>query len=177
MPKFVQNQVMPADSTSLTTVNGPWVHLFRGEPGKAYELSWRLNHDGSVSRVLRGMKMRDLQGMFDEVGAALQFPNYFGENWPALHECLTDLEWLQGDAYVLVVTHAGKVLDKAGEAAFGSLFKTAELAHNAWATANAPGSTWSHPAVPFHMVLQEERATAPLLSDRLHAAGVTFTEM
>jgi len=43
---------------------------------------------------LRGSKMKDYQGLYNEFGAALQFPYYFGENWNAFDECIKDLSWL-----------------------------------------------------------------------------------
>jgi hypothetical protein len=56
--------------------------------------------------------MRTVEALFDEVGAALPFPYYFGENWAALDECITDLEWVPPRAgYVLVLAEADMVLD------------------------------------------------------------------
>ena len=47
---------------------------------------------GLTVRVVRGRKMRNLPGLFDEFSAALQFPLYFGENEDAFDECIADLE-------------------------------------------------------------------------------------
>lgn len=49
---------------------------------------------GLTVRTVRGSKMLTEDQLFTEVSAALQFPYYFGENWPAFDECLADLEWL-----------------------------------------------------------------------------------
>jgi RNAse (barnase) inhibitor barstar len=38
-----------------------------------------------------------------QVAKALDFPDWFGGNWDALNDCLTDLEWLPNQAgYVLI---------------------------------------------------------------------------
>ena len=61
-------------------------------------------------RFVRGNKMRRLDGLFDEISAACQFPYYFGENWPALSECLGDLDWIGSSNFVLVMTKFDEVL-------------------------------------------------------------------
>lgn len=41
--------------------------------------------------------------MFQGLARALRFPDYFGHNWDAVYDCLTDLTWLPADGYVLVL--------------------------------------------------------------------------
>lgn len=36
-------------------------------------------------------------------GRSLHFPEWFGENWDALIDCLTDLSWEEADGYVLIL--------------------------------------------------------------------------
>jgi len=49
----------------------------------------------------------DLRGAADKesflgtVASALEFPDYFGTNWDALNDCLTDMSWKQATGYVL----------------------------------------------------------------------------
>lgn len=40
------------------------------------------------------------------VALAFAFPPWFGHNWDALADCLTDLSWLPAPGYVIVITHA-----------------------------------------------------------------------
>jgi hypothetical protein len=37
---------------------------------------------------------------------SLHFPAWFGGNWDALEDCLTDLSWLEGDGHVLLLEGA-----------------------------------------------------------------------
>jgi RNAse (barnase) inhibitor barstar len=55
--------------------------------------------------------MRNLAGMFDEFMSEFEFPDYFGRNWAALTDCLSDLLWLGPvGGVVLVVTEPQVVL-------------------------------------------------------------------
>ena len=42
----------------------------------------------------------------EAVGQALRFPDWYGHNWDALADCLTDLSWMAADGYVIVLDHA-----------------------------------------------------------------------
>ena len=74
----------------------------------AYRLNYEKKYEFAV-RWVRGHKMRRLADLYDEFAAALQFPDYFGENWDALEECLTDLDWISAAGYVLFGSNAVEV--------------------------------------------------------------------
>ena len=44
------------------------------------------------------------------MATALRFPKDFGHNWDALEECLTDLEWVDADGYVILYDHIDGLL-------------------------------------------------------------------
>src|SRR5215211_2420496 len=66
-----------------------------------------LRHDAFPSEfavaVLDGNKAGTRAGFFQEIAGALHFPDYFGRNWDAVYDCLTDFNWLPADGYVLVL--------------------------------------------------------------------------
>lgn len=132
----------------------PWLHGWDADPAglDAAVRSWR--RAGLVCRTVRGAKMRAEQGFFDELAAALQFPDYFGENWDAVRDCLTDLDLPPGAGFVLLVRDADQLLlDAPGERA-GVMLRVLETAAAEWAEPVERGEWWDRPAVPFHVVLQ-----------------------
>lgn len=50
--------------------------------------------------------VHDKQHLLDAVAAAFQFPDWFGGNWDALEDCLTDLSWNKAGGYVALFEHA-----------------------------------------------------------------------
>ena len=40
--------------------------------------------------------------LFEAIAEALQFPEWFGRNWDALEDCLTDLSWRKAEGHVLL---------------------------------------------------------------------------
>ena len=53
--------------------------------------------------VLDGAAVGSRAGFFQEIARRLHFPDYFGHNWDAVFDCLTDLNWLPAAGYVLVL--------------------------------------------------------------------------
>ncbi|WP_394832719.1 barstar family protein [Pendulispora rubella] len=119
---------------------------------------------GLLIGTLRGTRMRRREGLFDQFGALLQFPNYFGENWDAFLDCLRDLEWLRADGIVLVVFDAVQLLADAGGSEFAIFVDVLGDAADASAESE----------MPFHVVLQATAEQAPELQSRLAALGRTI---
>jgi RNAse (barnase) inhibitor barstar len=132
---------------------------------------------GAAVRILRGRKMTDVAGFYNEIGAALQFPYYFGENLNALDESLHDLEWLPADHYVVVVRDAAHVLSTdAALPAFGSWIEILARARQTWATPVTDGQPWDRPARTFSVVMHATPDDAARLRERLSAAHAAFDE-
>lgn len=112
---------------------------------------------GLTVRRLRGRKMHDYQGLFDEFAAALQFPWYFGENANALRECITDLSWLaSGRGYVLVIEQVSEVLGDSDDEGLSWLVGLLADTAKQWSVPVRSGEPWDRDATPFHVVVQSD---------------------
>lgn len=67
---------------------------------------------------LDGNRCRSLAEFLREIGVALQFPSYYGENWDAFEECIHDLEWLPDAQIDLIVENADRLLPSEPEQEF-----------------------------------------------------------
>jgi len=56
-----------------------------------------------VARVRGGIQSKE--ELFDELASKLNLPAYFGRNWEALDECLSELDWLPGKR--IAILHDG----------------------------------------------------------------------
>lgn len=48
----------------------------------------------------------DKPQLLKNMASVLGFPDWFGHNWDALEDCLTDLSWREAPGYVLVIERA-----------------------------------------------------------------------
>jgi RNAse (barnase) inhibitor barstar len=166
------------DLKRLLRPEKPWLHLLTATPDAVDDLVARLRESPAarlVCRVIRGRKSPTKADFFNEASAALQFPSYFGDNWDAFDECLADLEWLPGDAYVLVFTDANRLLEKEPAEELQTLLELLQDAGEEWARpveGEGPG-----PAKPFHSLLQCTKEDEPPLRHKLQAAKVAFQHL
>jgi hypothetical protein len=86
----------------------------------------------------------------EEIATKLEFPAYFGKNIPALSECLQDLEWLPGSAYLLILYDVTAVLGKETHADLISFFNLLDRIGREWAAGSLPGANWERKRTPFH---------------------------
>lgn len=60
--------------------------------------------DSGLSMVK--IRARGKEALLKEIAAALEFPSWFGHNWDALEDCLSDLSWHDAAGYLLVFDQA-----------------------------------------------------------------------
>ncbi|MDQ7781597.1 MAG: barstar family protein [Desulfomonilaceae bacterium] len=70
----------------------------------AQDLDEAVAKKGFGSFHVDGANVQDKNQFLSVFAKALQFPAYFGFNWDALEDCLTDLSWHEADGYVIVYT-------------------------------------------------------------------------
>jgi Barstar (barnase inhibitor) len=73
---------------------------------------YRANRVDAIEDSLRGSKLSfgriplhdatEKSALLTRIAASLGFPAWFGQNWDALEDCLTDLSWRQGEGHVLI---------------------------------------------------------------------------
>ncbi len=101
----------------LTRPSRPWIHRLVASHSDLTDAVAALGAaetvGGVAARVARGRKATTRLAFLDESSAALQFPLYFGGNWDAFYDCLTDLSWLRAEAVVLFLADAGHLLEDA----------------------------------------------------------------
>jgi RNAse (barnase) inhibitor barstar len=67
---------------------------------------------GHFNAIIDGAKCHTLPSLFSELARAFRFPDYFGGNYDALWECLTDLEWIDAVNYALIIDRSAELLSK-----------------------------------------------------------------
>ena len=51
---------------------------------------------------LDGKEITNKQTFLKQAGESLKFPAYYGQNWDAFNDCITDLGWCPARAYILI---------------------------------------------------------------------------
>lgn len=158
----------------------PYLLVVEAGVSKITDFGWSLDrqyHGRAVVRFLRGKKMMQLASLFDEFTAALQFPYYFGENWNAFDECITDLDWIPGDFYLLIITEAHLVLAQESNDRLQVLTRILDEAGNEWSLSTKDSEQFGHSAKAFHVIFQCSESERPLLLSRLKSVEANFQEI
>jgi RNAse (barnase) inhibitor barstar len=54
---------------------------------------------------LEGSKIEKKDQFLNHAAVALKFPDYFGKNWDAFYDCLTDMDWVDAEGYAIYFDH------------------------------------------------------------------------
>jgi len=129
----------------LQNATAPWASLLVIPPGTAVT-SLVKPPTGYALRIVQGKNCTTPTGVFKELARALEFPDYFGHNWDALEECLSDLGWLPAKGYVVLITEAQSVIP-GDEEEYETLLEILNNAGEAW----SKGQTADERRAPFHV--------------------------
>ena len=140
----------------------PWISVGPGEPER---LGWQ--HDYFYSRPdtkcwvrrLRGWKMKSKQALMDEISAACEFFDGFGENWWAVQDCLSDLnESVGAEAYTLVIEKGEQVLCDEPIEELGWFLRIMNDTAKWWSEPICDNGPYNRKAIPFHTLIHLSEA-------------------
>lgn len=160
----------------IKSTSEPYIILIQGPFANRLPFNWPFA-EGELGEVLfrrlRGERMGTKAEVMNEFAAALQFPEYFGHNWDALDECLSDLEWLPAAGYVLEIQRAGITLI-ADDGEFHNMLSLFDSIGREWSQPIEVGEYWDRPSRPFHVLLWEDQRGFGRLVQRAERTGVPF---
>lgn len=157
----------------LFQLNKPYFHITFSEKDESNHVFSHIKSIIDRDIVLRkidGNNCSTIDTLFDEFSKVFEFPDYFGNNWPALNECLNDLDWLPGKAYLLFIHDTDKITETS-DASFNTLVKLLERSVNEW-TEGRNYDNFPTPPTPFHVVFQCSNEKKNQIKLRLKMTGL-----
>jgi RNAse (barnase) inhibitor barstar len=79
----------------------------------------------AVHRAELPAGIKTVEALLDALSVALRFPDYFGRNWNALDECITDLSWLPPGDVILIHKDVPLADDRASLSTYLSILQDA----------------------------------------------------
>jgi RNAse (barnase) inhibitor barstar len=162
----------------LFNPDGPALSILAATPSTVTNLmmAWTPAHaEWDILRV-RGNKSTDEARFFDELAAALQFPYYFGENWNAVWDCITDLSWLRGASFLLIFDSAQHLLSES-DRGFRFFLKALNDAHDSWRAVTTDFADGVRRPIAFQSVLACEPDAVDALARRVSATNAPVVHL
>ena len=85
--------------------------IYAADSGDRGNISKAAGKAGLAFFRLDATEVRSKQDFLKVTARILQFPKYFGSNWDAFEDCLTDLSWHQADGYVILLENLRSFAD------------------------------------------------------------------
>lgn len=106
---------LPPDAADLLR-NRELASVYSSDEDSARALFHAGAHAGfNVYRIDLG-RARDAEDIHRIFAKALHFPEWFGENWDALVDCVTDMSWNEADGYLIILQSIGALAASAPQA-------------------------------------------------------------
>ncbi|MFG1998247.1 barstar family protein [Spirillospora sp. NPDC048911] len=112
--------------------------VFRWGPPASFDWIERAERAGLRVFRLDGHAAKGKESFLRMCAEAFQFPDWFGNNWDALEDCLTDLSWAPGRKGYLVGYEAWAELAAADQGSFRTALDVFAEAVESWRDSDSP---------------------------------------
>ncbi len=93
-------------ASGVYLIEGPFRVSYLEELARAHSLTFF---------HVRGAEIDGKDRFLSQAAADLRFPEYFGHNWDAFEDCLTDMSWQEADGFVVLYDHIDALVQKSPE--------------------------------------------------------------
>jgi RNAse (barnase) inhibitor barstar len=122
----------------LTGRLAPGVHQWQADRREAARGATEAERAGHRVFWLDGRGVRDKRTLMARCDEEFALPSYFGHNWDALQDCLTDLSWVPATCGYLVVYDHWQELADSDPSAYATLLEIFEAAVAFWRDTPTP---------------------------------------
>ena len=105
--------------------------VYRADLDNTQPLDAVAAHNGQLIFRVSLSRAADRDDALQVIGRVLAFPEWFGVNLDALHDCLVDMGWRPAQGYIILLEHCENLLLN-DEAGFGMLLKVFADAAEEW---------------------------------------------
>lgn len=98
--------------------------------------------------------LRNIEGLYKSFAEEMKFPNYFGNNFNALDDCLNDLDWLPDNGFLLIFENTAKLLSDETEDTLHAFLELLKDTSQIWEKEVKEGEVWDRGAIPFKILFK-----------------------
>ena len=117
--------------------NVSWQCVHFAQPNSIDVLKHDLSTEGFYIKEFDSSSVKSDRDLFSYIANAFEFPDYFGNNWDSMDECLADIDLSHSKGAVLILSNASCLWKEAAYTA-GKLLSVWQGAAELWGNENKP---------------------------------------
>jgi hypothetical protein len=118
-----------------TSQKSPTAGVYQTNVNNAHILADKGRALGFMIFSLDLSKACDCAALLKTVADCLHFPEWYGDNWDALTDCLCDMSWSEADGYLLIIK-GGKLIQSNDSDSLSMFISVLEETSSFWKTQN-----------------------------------------
>lgn len=162
----------------LSAATGPYFLTAEGDAHAISDVTRKVIYDLSWSidlRKVHGDRIKSLDDIFNEFSAVYQFPEYFGCNWDAFDECMNDLDWINSNAFAMLLLNFDSMVTNCEPHNIQVLIKILNNTCLNWKNGSEDG--FQKRDTPFHIIFHSNTSYDGVYRQLFCAKGFEFLKI